>query len=87
MDYDEDPLQLEPKKRKRSKNGVTRYPCDKWEYAATTACNLRRHTKINYEGVINISDKREYTATTPSSLKQHIESKYEGVRFPCDKCE
>ena len=87
LDYDEDPLQLEPKKRKRSNNEVTIYPCDKWLYAATTACDLRRHIKINYEGMRNLSDKREYTATTPSSLKQHIESKYEGVRFPCDKCE
>ena len=87
MDNDEDPLQLEPKKRKRSNNEVTIYPCDKWEYAATTACDLRRHIKINYEGVRNLSDKHEYTATTPSSLKQHMESKYEGVWYHCDKCE
>ena len=65
LDNDEDPLQLEPKKRKRSNNEVTIYPCDKREYAATTACDLRRHIKINYEGVSNLSDKHEFTATTP----------------------
>ena len=79
LDFDEDPLQLEPKKRKISKNEVTIYPSDKWEYAATTACDLKGHIKVDHEGLRNLSDKCEYAATTESSVKRHIKNKHEGV--------
>ena len=34
-------MKLEPKKKKISKNEVSTYPCDKREYAATTAGSLK----------------------------------------------
>ena len=35
-----------------SKHKGVRYPCDKCEYAATTARDMKRHIKIKHEGAI-----------------------------------
>ena len=72
LDYDEDPLQLEPNIRKRIKNGVTSYPCDKCDYAATTAKNLKRHIESKHDGVRYPCDKCEYAATWKGNLKKHL---------------
>ena len=72
IDYEEDPLQSEPKRIKRSKNVVMKYPCDKCEYAATKTSNLKKHIKSKHKGERYPCDKCEYSATTASLLKQHI---------------
>ena len=77
LDYHEDPLQLEPKKRQRSKNGVTTYPCDKCDYASTTAKNLKRHIESKHEAVRYPCDKCEYAAAQAGNIKRHIEIKHE----------
>ena len=64
-----------------------RYPCDQCEYVATFVSNLKKHKKINHEGVRYPCDLSEYAATAISSLKHHKEAKHEGIKYPCDKYE
>ena len=73
LDYGEDTLLLEPKRRNICKNGASSYPCDKREFAATTTNDLKRHVKYNHEGVRYSEDKSVYIATEVRSLKQHLE--------------
>ena len=80
LDYKEDPLQSEPKKRKRSQIGVMRYPCDKCEYAATAPSSLKQHIENKHEGVRYPCDKCEYAATKASHLKLQNGNKHERVR-------
>ena len=54
-----------------------RYPCDKCEYAATKASNLKEHVEKKHEGVRYPCDLCEYAATRARILKQHIESKHD----------
>ena len=68
FDYGEDPLQSEPKRIKRSKNVVMKYPCDKCEYAATKASHLKHHIESKHERVRYPCDKCEYAATGASHL-------------------
>ena len=53
-----------------------RYSCDRCEYAATTATDLKKHIEFKHEGVRYPCDKCEYAATTVSSLKKHNEIKH-----------
>ena len=71
-------MEFEPKKRKISKKGVSRYPFDKCEHSAITSNS--KHEEVRYS-----CDKCDYAATDSSNLRRHIESKHEGVRYPCDK--
>ena len=71
---------------KKKHEGV-RYPCDKCDYAATLASNLKRHIENKHKWVRYPCDQCEYVATGVQSLKIHIESKHEGVRYPCDQCD
>ena len=87
VDDGEDPLQLEPKRIKRSKNVVIKYPCDSCEYSAAKSSVLKRHIEIKHKGLRYLCDKCEYATTTSGNLKTHIESKHEGFRYPCDECE
>ena len=52
-----------------SKHGGVRYPCDKCEYAATTASALRSHIENKHEGVRYPCDKCVYAATTARYFK------------------
>ena len=56
---------------------VVRYPCDKCEFAATDASNLKKHVESKHEGVRYLCDKCEYAATTASNLRRHVKSKHE----------
>ena len=85
IDYEEDTLQSEPRKIKRSKTEGLKYPCYRCEYSATNSSLLKLHIESKHEGVRYTCDKCEYAANTASSLKRHIESQHEGVRYPCDK--
>ena len=67
----------------KSKHEGVRYPCNKCEYAATTASNIKRHIEIKHEGVRYPCVKCEYAATTACNLKQHIQNKHKGVRYHC----
>ena len=87
VDDGEDPLQLEPKRIKRSINVVIKYPCDSCEYSAAKSSVLKRHIEIKHKGLRYLCDKWEYATTTSGNLKTHIESKHEGFRYPCDECE
>ena len=53
-----------------------RYPCDKFEYAATNLVNLKQQIESKHEGVRYPCDKCKYTTTTASNLKRHIVSKH-----------
>ena len=61
--------------RKMVCRGV-RYPCDKFEYAATNLVNLKQQIESKHEGVRYPCDKCKYTTTTASNLKRHIVSKH-----------
>ena len=45
VDFEEDLLQSEPKRMKRSTHEVIKYPCDKCENAASSAGSLKQHNK------------------------------------------
>ena len=85
IDCEEDPLQSEPKKLKRSKTEYLINPCDRYEYSATNTSRLKHHIESKHEGVRYSCDKCEYAATQAEDLKRHIESKHDEVSYPCDK--
>ena len=65
----------------RNKHEGVKYPCDKCEYSATTASNLKVHIENKLQGVRYPCDQCEYTATTKSAHN------HEWVRYPCDQCD
>ena len=63
---------------KESKHEGMRYPCDKCEYAATTASNLRKHIESKHAEVRYFCNKCEYAVIQVFTLKR---PKHEVVRY------
>ena len=75
IDYEVDPLQSEPRKIKRRKTEVLKYPCYRWEYSAINSSLLKLHIENKHKGVRYPYDKCEYTSTNLVNRKQHIMNK------------
>ena len=71
--------------QKGKREGVE-YPCDQYEYAATTSYALKTHNQSLSEGVRYPCDQCEYAGTQFSALKPK-QNKHVGARYPCAQCE
>ena len=67
------------KKHIDSKHKGVIYPCDKCEYAATRAEQLREHIKRKHERVRYPCEKCEYSTTARGYLKTHVERKHKDI--------
>ena len=65
------------------KHEGVRYPCNKCEYAATTASSLKIHIEIKHEGVRYPCNKCEYATFSPSYLRNHIASVHKVHKVVC----
>ena len=73
----------------QSKREVDNYPCDKFDYEATTQSNQTTHieTVHEHEGGKYACNQCEYEAGYQSDLKKHMQSKHEGVKYACNQCD
>ena len=47
-----------------------RYPCDRCEYAATRAADLKKHKESKHEGIRYTCDQCDYAASNAGNLKR-----------------
>ena len=70
-----DPLQSEPKPKKKIKKSQNGYSCSQCEYIASKASHLKKHVESKHEGVRYHCLLCEYVATLESVLKRHVKIK------------
>ena len=62
------------------------YPCNLYEYKATTQGILKTHNESVHENVQYSCNLCEYKTKQQGHLNTHIESVHEKVRYPCIQC-
>ena len=62
------------------------YPCNLYEYKATTQGILKTHNESVHENVQYSCNLCEYKTKQQGILNTHIESVHEKVRYPCIQC-